>query len=125
MNKTMKEVLHEIKLLLLLFFVFVIILKIAFYNESLLLVFRLVFSVFWLFVLPGFFVMLYWQDKLEFIVRFFTGVGMSTALLGISAYYLNLFKVHFNLYAFIVPTLIIMISFILLFLKYSRNYKNR
>ena len=40
-----------------------IIFKIAFFKEELIVIFRYVLSLFWLFVLPGYFIMLYWQKS--------------------------------------------------------------
>ena len=80
----------ELKYVGLLFIIVIITFKIAFFKESFIILIRNVLSLFWLFVLPGYFLMLYWKEKLEFIERFIIGIVLSAAIIGIFSYYLGL-----------------------------------
>ena len=88
-----------------------IIFKIVFFNENLLVVLRLVLSLFWLFVIPGYFLMLYWRENLEFIERLVIGVALSAGIIGVSSYYIGLFGLNVKYHAYILPLIIILIGF--------------
>ncbi len=64
--------------------------KIVFYNESLLVVGRTVLGFFWLFVLPGYVLMLFWREKLDFLERLVLGTTAAVALISLASYYLTL-----------------------------------
>ena len=87
-------------------------LKVTFYKESLLVVLRTSVSLFWLFILPGYSLMLYWREKLEFAERFVIGVLLSAAVMGIFSYYFGLMGLSIRYHAFILPPVIIVIGLI-------------
>lgn len=84
--------------------------KIAFYRENLTILFRFVFSLFWLFALPGYFAMLYWHEKLDFVERFVVGTALSAGLTGAFSYYLGLFGLHIKYHTFTLPVAIIIVG---------------
>ena len=94
------------------FLIGLIIFKIVFFNENLIVVFRAVLSLFWLFVLPGYFIMLYWKEKLEFIERLIIGIALSAGMIGVSSYYLGLFGLNVKYHAALLPLIIMLIGFI-------------
>ena len=102
-----KQLLNEGKILSGLFVVFVIVFKIVFFKESFLVVLKMVLSLFWLFVLPGFAVMLYWSDKLDFLERFVIGTALGLGVVGVMSYYIGLIGVNVNYHHMIFPILII------------------
>lgn len=106
----------ELFYILILFFIALIIFKIAFSKENLIVLLRNVFSLFWLFVLPGYFIMLYWKEKLEFLERLIVGVVLAAAVIGISSYYLGLIGINIKYHIVLLPSILI-ISGILLMLK--------
>jgi len=65
--------LKELKYIGLIFVLSLIIFKIAFYKENLVVLFRSVLSIFWIFVLPGYFILVYWKEKIGFMERFIIG----------------------------------------------------
>ena len=85
-------------------------LKIAFYKESLLVVLRTSISLLWLFVLPGYFLMLYWREKLGFLERLIIGIALAAAVTGIVSYYLGLAGLHIRYHHFLLPALLIVIG---------------
>lgn len=82
-------------------------LKIAFYKESLLVALRTSISLLWLFVLPGYFLMLYWREKLGFFERLIIGIALAAAVIGIASYYLGLAGLHIRYHSFLLPALFI------------------
>ena len=102
-----------------LFLIVLIVFKIAFYKENLLVLFRNVLSLFWLFVLPGYFIMLYWKEKLDFIERIVIGIGMAAAITGIFSYYISLAGINLRYHTFIFPSVLILIG-ILISLRTSK-----
>lgn len=88
----------------------IIIFKIVFYNESFLNVLKMVLSLLWLFVLPGYFIMFYWQEKLDFVERFIIGTALAFGLMGILSYYTGLAGITIKLHVFILPLALILIG---------------
>ena len=86
-----------------LFLLVLIIFKIAFYKENLIVLFRNVLSLFWLFVLPGYFIMLYWKEKLGFMERFIVGIMVSAAIIGMASYYIGLMGLNIKYHAVLLP----------------------
>ena len=82
---------------------FIIVFKLIFYKEPVFSVARLVLSLFWLFALPGYSVMLYWHEKLEFKERLVIGTAIAAAITGIGSYYLGLFGVDIRYHAVLLP----------------------
>jgi len=100
----------ELKYLGILFLLALIVFKIAFFKENLIVLFRTVFSLFWLFALPGYFIMLYWKEKLGFLERFVIGILMSAAIIGITSYYLGLWILSIKYHAIVLPLSLIAIG---------------
>ena len=94
-----------------------VIFKITFFKENLIVLLRTVLSLFWLFVLPGYIIMLYWKEKLEFIERFIIGIALSTGMIGIFSYYLGLTGVNIKYHAILLPSVIIIIGFFIVIKK--------
>lgn len=102
----------ELKYLGLLFLLALIIFKTAFFKENLTVLFRTVISLFWLFVLPGYVIMLYWKEQLEFFERFIIGVALSAAIIGIFSYYLGLIGLNIKYHTILLPLAMIILGFI-------------
>ena len=107
-----KEILDKLKKELgyvgILFILFILIFKITFFKESLVVVFRIVISLFWMFILPGYALMFYWKNKLGFTERFIMGIALSTAIIGILSYYLGLIGINIKYHTIILPLIIIL-----------------
>ena len=94
----------------LLFLVALIIFKIIFFKENLLVLLGFVASLFWLFVLPGYVIMIYWREKLEFMERFVIGVALAAAIIAIFSYYLGLIGINIKYHGIIMPLALIIIG---------------
>ena len=105
-NLVKKEFMYIALLLLLVLIMF----KIIFFKENLIVLLRNALSLFWLFALPGYFIMLYWKDKLEFMERFLIGVALAAGAIGIFSYYLGLIGVHIRYHAVLLPLLLILVG---------------
>jgi len=95
----------------------VILFKILFYKESLLIVLRTVLAFFWLFILPGFYLMYYWHEKLSFLERFLLGIAVSASVIGISSYYLGLAGLNIKYHGILLPILFLAVGFFLVWRK--------
>ena len=115
---------NEIKYIGLLFLLAIIIFKIIFFKENLIVLFRNVLSLFWLFVMPGYFIMLYWKDKLEFMERFIVGIAIAAAIIGISSYYIGLMGLNIKYHGIFMPIVIIVIGLVMAKNKKADNSKN-
>ncbi len=85
----------------------IILFKIIFYNENLINVIKFVLSLFWLFLLPGYSIIFYWEKKLDFLERLIIGTALSIGLEGIFSYYFGLLGLNIKSHAIILPLLII------------------
>ena len=104
---------REFRYIGILFLLSVIIFKIAFFRENFIVLLRSVLSLFWLFVLPGYFVMLYWRENLEFIERFIAGIVLSAAVIGIFSYYIGLLGLNIRYHAVLLPLVLIFMGIII------------
>lgn len=94
----------------------IIVFKILFYNESIINVIRTITSLFWLFVIPGFALMYYWHEKLEFVERLVIGTVLGIAVIGIASYYIAL--IGFNVkYHWLLPFIFLLAAGIILWKK--------
>ena len=97
------------------FLIALVIFKIAFFKEDITVLLRNVLSLFWLFALPGYFIMLYWKEHLNFIERFVIGVAIAAAIIGIFSYYLGLIGLNIKYHSIVLPLILILIGVIINF----------
>ena len=107
----------EMKYIGLILVLVLIIFKIAFYKENLVVLFRTVLSLFWLFVIPGYFIMLYWKEKLDFVERFIIGIVLSAAIIGVFSYYLGLIGLNLKYHAIALPLILMLLGILINFSK--------
>ena len=120
MRKEIFEVIKNEALYIgLLFLLGLVIFKIAFFKESFIVVVRNVLSLFWLFALPGYCIMLYWNDKLGFVERLLIGIFVSAAITGVFSYYFGLLGLNIKYHYLLFP-LIIMPLGIIFFLSKNK-----
>ena len=105
-----KELLHKIQKELIYIGIsmifFVAVFKIIFYNDSIFVAARLVASLFWAFAIPGYFIMLYWNERLELKERFVIGIAVAAAITGITSYYLGLIGINIKWHGVALPLVI-------------------
>lgn len=104
----------ELVYLLIALVIGIIIFKIVFYKENLLNIIKIVASIFWLFLLPGYSLMFYWEEKLDFLERFIIGIALGIALVGTFSYYLGLIGLNLRFHTIILPAILILIGIIII-----------
>ncbi len=112
-EKLKKELLYVLIIFALLFVLF----NFIFYKENFLVKLRAVLSFFWLFVVPGYILMFYWESNLEFIERFMIGITLAAAITGISSYYLGLSGLNLKYHIFLLPVVLIVAGTIIILKK--------
>jgi len=89
------------------------ILKGVLYKENIMVFIKLVPSLMWLFVVPGFSLLYYWSDKLDFIERLIISVPVSAGIMGILSYNLGLVGLSISHHIWLPVPVIILVVFIL------------
>jgi len=116
-----KEVFEKIKnesmYLSMIFIIFLILFKIIFFKENLMVIFKTVISIFWLFIIPGYFILFYWDEKLGFTERLIIGIALSAAVIGILSYYLGIIGLNIKYHTIILPLILILIGIFINFKK--------
>ena len=104
------KILHELLWLATGTVVIGIVLKLLFPVSTITTVAKLMGSVLWLFVLPGYGIMLPWQNELELKERVIVGMLAAAGLLAIASYYLGIAGMHIRMHTLLFPALIILCS---------------
>ena len=94
-----------------------IITKIILVSESIIVVIRVITSLFWLFIIPGYLIMSYWIDKINFFARALLGTSLSAAILGIVSYHLGIIGIDIRILHIILPIVLIGIGLLILYRK--------
>jgi uncharacterized membrane protein len=103
---------EEFKYIGIMFLLALIAFKIAFHKESLIVLFKQILSLFWIFALPGYFIMLFWKEKLQFLERFIIGIALSAAVIGTFSYYLGLAGLNIKYHVIILPLVLVLVGVI-------------
>ena len=100
----------ELKLLAAALVVLTIAFKVAYYQESIWTVAKTAASLFWLFVIPGYAIMLYWKQHLGLIERLAAGTITAIAINSIASYYLGISGLKIQNQTILLPAAIIVAS---------------
>jgi hypothetical protein len=100
---------HKIKenaiYIVIMFILLNILLKIVFHKELFSNILKISFGIFWIFVIPGFCIMYYWADKLNFFQRFIIGTAVGSGIIGTLSYYLGLAGLNIKYHVITLPLL--------------------
>ena len=111
MNKeTFDLIKKEIIYIGILFLIVLIIFRIVYFKDNFITSFRVVLSLFWLFALPGYSIMFYWREKLDFTERIIIGIALSAAIIGIFSYYFGLMGLNMKYHGILLPLILILIG---------------
>jgi uncharacterized membrane protein len=102
------------------FVILVVIFKMVVFKESLLGIFITVVSLYWLYVLPGFFVLSYWKERFSILERLIMGFVVGIVVVSLPSYYLGVFGLHMSTHVFI-PLVIIMIMSAIFYFKSKKD----
>jgi len=111
-KETFNLLIKESKFLGVLFLLLLVIFKIAFFNENLNVILRSVVSLFWIFLFPGYLLMLAWSEKLNFAERLIIGFVLSAAIIGLASYYVGLIGINIKYHFVLLPLILIGIGII-------------
>lgn len=105
------EIKKEIKWLACGFVILTILLIIAFQNTGWGQLARTAFAFFWMFVIPGYALML--CSRQGFVERFIIGLAVQTAVIGLASYYVGLMGWHVATQGLVLPLFSIAVGLIL------------
>jgi len=105
---------EEGKYLAILFISLVILLKIVMYNSYFFSIIKIVFAIFWLFILPGFCLLYYWHEKLSFLERLIFGFSLGAAIIGVLGYNIALIGISNNIHHIIFPIASFVLAFFII-----------
>lgn len=100
-----------------LFLVFLIVFKIFFTRSSIILIFRTLFAIFWLSVIPGFYLMYYFAEKIDFIERLIIGTILGFSISGLFGYNLGFIGIKVNMQVILIPIASLIIAGIIIYRK--------
>jgi len=116
-NKYLPILQEEGKKLLLFFVALLIVYLIAYSTQDIWTVIRVVASLFWFLVLPGFVTISFWREQFSFIERLIIGIVLSMAIAGVFSYFLNLLNLHVRWYGWIIPTVVLFVDGIIVYFR--------
>jgi len=99
--------------------------KIAFYNEPLMDSLRISLSLVWLFLLPGYCLLLFWRAQLAIIERIIIGFLLAAGIEALTSYYLGIGGVNVNIHHFVLPLALITIGLAAYFFGSSTKSDSR
>ena len=103
----------ELKIMAAAFAAVAIIMKISYGSENIFVVAKTTASLFWLFVIPGHAMTLYWKDHLGMIERLAFGTIAAMSITGIFSYYLGLAGLKIQNQTIILPAALIAASLLI------------
>lgn len=80
-----------------------IIIKIAFFRTDIVATTRTALALFWMFALPGYALLYYWKDRLDFGERIVIGTTTAAAVTAILSYYTGLLGLPVSLHGIVIP----------------------
>lgn len=125
-NKLLDKLKIESLYLLGLLVTFIIIFKIVFYQEKLLIIVWSVLSFFLTFTLPGFILCYIWHEKLDFTERFIIGNMIGIISVGILAYNFSVYTgIHIKYLSIISPVIVTIIFGAIVYFLERRSKKQK
>ena len=89
-----------------------VIFEVLYYKEPILHNLILALSIVWLFILPGYFILLHWSQDLELLERIVIGTLLGLAFFGIISYFIGFIPIHIRYHSYILPPITIILGFI-------------
>ena len=123
-SETLHKLQKEVIILLSICIASVVVFKLLFFRQDALTVARVVAAFIWLFVVPGYALMLSFHERLSFPVRLGLGICVAGALLGLAAYYLGIIGIRVQFSRVIVPLAAIIIGCVALFCSEKKTAGN-
>lgn len=112
-NKHLDNLIKEIGIFIGIYIVLLLIFKLVFINENLFIIIKIVSSLFWLFIIPGWTITYYWRTRIDMLERMIIGTAISAAILGIFSYYLGVLGFSISYHSIILPLIMLIISMLI------------
>ena len=91
-----------------------VIIKIAFFREDIITTTRTALALFWMFALPGYALLYYWKDRLDFGERIVIGTATAAAIMAISSYYTGLLGLPVRLHGIVLPVVMLAVAYLIM-----------
>ncbi|MAG15626.1 hypothetical protein CMO88_01040 [Candidatus Woesearchaeota archaeon] len=111
MDKALKSEIIKLSLMLV---VLAVVMKIVFYKQDLISTTRTALALFWMFALPGYAMLYYWKEKLDFAERIVIGTAAAAAVVSIASYYLGLIGLQVKYHGIVLPAAMLIISAVIM-----------
>jgi len=108
---------QELAFLIILVVISIILFKVLFYKETLIIILRTILSIFWLFILPGYAIMFYWNSELIFLERLIIGAVAGIAIIGVVGYNLGLLGLSIIYSAILLPLVTVALASFIIWKK--------
>jgi hypothetical protein len=105
---------EDLKYLGISFAVMFVIFSAAFHKSGMFLALKLTLGLYWLFILPGFFLLLAYEKKLSFFERLVAGTVIGAVLMTVFGYYIGIiFALNIKYYPWFLPPIFIIAGYYL------------
>jgi hypothetical protein len=111
-SNIVSNVASELSILVGIIIALVVVFQVIYNKESLLVVARTIAGFSWLFILPGYFLLLRFKSRMPFIERIIIGVVVAMGLLGVVSYFSGIFGLHLKYHGILFPAVFIIAGFI-------------
>jgi len=88
--------------------------KIVFYKQDVASTTRTALALFWMFALPGYALLYYWKERLDFGERIVIGTALGAAVTAIASYYLGLVGLPLKYHGILLPVAMLLVAGILI-----------
>ncbi len=123
MRDIINEMKAELKILGICCFVFAAAMIITFSSENIWSNLHIILGFIWVFVLPGWSLLLLIKDKLQPVARFIISIPLSAIIIGTTSYYVALIGIDVHSHGFWMPIVAMIASAILLRWQHTKQLK--
>ncbi|MBI2136964.1 hypothetical protein HYU12_00420 [Candidatus Woesearchaeota archaeon] len=117
------EIKKEITKLAITAIIITAVMKIAFYKQDIATTTRTALALIWMAILPGYAIMHYWKEKLDFTERIAIGSAAALGITAVTSYYLGLAGLHLKYQTALTPLAMLITGLIIptYFLRLARR----
>lgn len=123
MNDIKNELKAELKTLGICCLVFAVAMIITFSSENIWSNLRIILGFIWVFVLPGWSLLLLIKDKLQSVVRFIIAIPLSAIIIGTTSYYVGLIGIDVHSHGYWMSIAVMILAAILLRRQHTKQLK--
>lgn len=121
----MNDMKNELKILGICSAVFAAIMLIAFSSEGIISSLHIILGFIWVFVLPGWSLLLLTKDKIQPVIRFIIAIPLSAIILGTASYYTAFIGIDVHSHGWWMPLIAMISAAILLRRQHTKQPKEQ